>query len=191
MRSKVLFGVALLMASSAAYAQDLTYVLIPVNDGIGDTLVGTITTDGNLGVLQGSDILSFQFTYDLSAGLTIDDHTPSTDVGTWGTTDGTAFVVNTHGIPTGVEATATTLTSVGGGTLWFADEPLSNAEVLIGNSRVLFSDQHLSEQTGLPINPVFATAPEIDPASATSALTLLFGGIAVLRGRKRAVKGRR
>lgn len=29
-------------------------------------------------------------------------------------------------------------------------------------------------------------APEIDPASATSALTLLFGGLAVLRGRKRA-----
>ena len=28
-------------------------------------------------------------------------------------------------------------------------------------------------------------APEIDPASATSALTLLFGGLAVLRGRKR------
>jgi len=28
-------------------------------------------------------------------------------------------------------------------------------------------------------------APEIDPASATSALTLLFGGLAVLRGRLR------
>jgi hypothetical protein len=28
-------------------------------------------------------------------------------------------------------------------------------------------------------------APEIDPVSATSALTLLFGGLAVLRGRKR------
>jgi hypothetical protein len=29
-------------------------------------------------------------------------------------------------------------------------------------------------------------APEIDPASATSALTFLIGGLAVLRGRKRA-----
>lgn len=29
-------------------------------------------------------------------------------------------------------------------------------------------------------------APEIDPASATSAITLLFGGLTVLRGRKRA-----
>jgi hypothetical protein len=29
-------------------------------------------------------------------------------------------------------------------------------------------------------------APEIDPASAISALTLLFGGLAVLRGRKGA-----
>jgi hypothetical protein len=31
-----------------------------------------------------------------------------------------------------------------------------------------------------------AAAPEIDPASATSAMTLLFGGLAVLRARKRA-----
>jgi hypothetical protein len=30
----------------------------------------------------------------------------------------------------------------------------------------------------------FLTAPEIDPASAMSALTLLAGGLAVLRGRK-------
>jgi hypothetical protein len=179
--------VVALLAASAAYAQELTYVLIPVNDGIGDTLTGTITTDGNLGVLQGSDILSFQFTYDLSAGLTIDDHTPSIDAGTWGSSDGSAFVVNTLlTSPTGVEATASTLTYVGGGNLWFADAPISNAEVFISNSSVLFSDQHLSEQTGTPINPVFATAPEIDPASASSALALLFGGIAVLRGRRRA-----
>jgi hypothetical protein len=29
-------------------------------------------------------------------------------------------------------------------------------------------------------------APEIDPASAVSALTLLFGGLAVLRGRRKS-----
>src|ERR1700691_604215 len=86
-------GAALLMAASAAYAQDITYSLTPLNDGIGDTLTGTITTDGNLGVLQGSDILSFQFTYDLTAALTSDDKTPVPDFGTWGSSDPDATVV--------------------------------------------------------------------------------------------------
>src|SRR5271165_4788845 len=36
-------------------------------------------------------------------------------------------------------------------------------------------------------NPVAQSAPEIDPASALSALTLLAGGLLVLRGRKQAV----
>jgi len=36
-------------------------------------------------------------------------------------------------------------------------------------------------------NPVTQSAPEIDPASALSALTLLAGGLFVLRGRKQAV----
>lgn len=36
-------------------------------------------------------------------------------------------------------------------------------------------------------NPVAQSAPEIDPASALSALTLLAGGLMILRGRKQAV----
>jgi hypothetical protein len=187
-------GVALLMASSAAFAQqaqdlDIQYVLTPITDGIGDSLTGVITTDGNLGVLQGSDIVSFQFTYDLSAGLTIDDRTPSMDVGTWGSSDGAAFVVNTLvPSPTGVVATATALIYVGGGRLWITDAPLSNAEVLISNSIELFSDQHLSEQAGntiLPASFVIATAPEIDGTSAASGLTLLVGCLLVLQGGRR------
>jgi hypothetical protein len=38
--------------------------------------------------------------------------------------------------------------------------------------------------TGVTTTPPPATAPEIDPASATSALMLLLGGLAVLRGRR-------
>jgi hypothetical protein len=36
------------------------------------------------------------------------------------------------------------------------------------------------------VGPTPFRAPEIDPASAVSALTLLFGGLAVLRGRRKS-----
>jgi hypothetical protein len=62
--------------------------------------------------LDGSDILSFQFTYDLSAALTIDDHTPSMDIGTWGSSHPGAFVVAAlENTPTGIDATSTAPTS--------------------------------------------------------------------------------
>jgi len=40
---------------------------------------------------------------------------------------------------------------------------------------------------GIPISPV--SAPEIDPASAASGLTLLLGGLVVLRGRRSTKRG--
>src|ERR1700677_858918 len=187
-------GAALLMAASAAYAQqDITYSLTPLNDGIGDTLTGTITTDGNLGVLQGSDILSFQFTYDLTAALTSDDKTPVPDFGTWGSSDPDATVVAAlENSPTGIDATATGLTYVGGGNLWFVastDTSLhpNYAYAYFANSFEEFGDIQGLEQTGIAINSssyTIATAPEIDPASAAGGLALLVGGLAVLRGRR-------
>jgi hypothetical protein len=187
------------MGASAAYAQqqDITYALTPLTDGIGDTLTGTIKTDGNLGVLQGSDILSFQFTYNLTAALTSDDKTPVPDVGTWGSSDPGAVVVNAlEDIPTGVDATATRLTYVGGGNLWFVASTDTSlhpnfASAFFSNSLKSFGDIQGLEQTGIAISsPSYviatATAPEIDPASAAGGLTLLFGGLAVLHGRKRA-----
>jgi hypothetical protein len=189
-------GVALLMAASAAYAQDITYVLTPLNDGIGDTLKGTITTDGTLGVLRASDIVSFQFSYNLTAALTIDDRTPSPDFGTWGSSDpGGAVVEALGGAPTGVDATASALSYVGGGSLWFVDNlglsspPLhpNNAYAFFSDSLKEFGDSQGLEQTGIAINSLpytIATAPEIDPASAASGLALLAGGLVVLRGRR-------
>jgi hypothetical protein len=186
-------GVALLLAASAAYTQDIRYALTPLNDGIGDTLTGTITTDGNLGVLQGSDIVSFQFTYDLTAALTSDDKTPVPDFGTWGSSDpGAAVVEAFENRPTGIDATATGLTYVGGGSLWFAGNlnpslHPNNAYVLFDGSIEEFGDIQGLEQTGIAINSssyTIATAPEIDPASAASGLTLLVGGLVVLRGRR-------
>jgi len=188
-------GVALLMAASAAYArqQDIKYVVTPLNDGIGDTLTGIITTDGNLGVLQGSDILSFQFTYDLTAAATSDDRHPVSDFGTWGSSDpDSALVQSFEHEPTGVDATATALTYVGGGNLWFvASTNLSlhpNAAYAFFGAGDYFGDIQGIENTGLGIYspPTIATAPEIDPASATGAISLLFGGLAMLRSRKRA-----
>jgi hypothetical protein len=44
----------------------------------------------------------------------------------------------------------------------------------------------LVSANGVTTTLLAVKAPEIDPASAASALTLLFGGLAVLRGRKRA-----
>lgn len=193
MRLRVLsIGVGLLLAASAAYSQqqNITYVLDPVTDGIGDILTGTITTDGNLGVLQGDDILSFQFNYDLSAALTIDDHTPSIDVGTWGSSDpGTFLVAALENTPAGVIATPTALTSVGTENFWFVQSAATtHAYASFSNGSQWFGDIQGLEQTGTTVNAkpyTVATAPEIDPASVTSALTLLFGGLAVVRGRKR------
>jgi hypothetical protein len=188
-------GVALLMAAPAAYSQqqDITYALTPLNDGIGDTLPGTITTDGNLGVLQGSDIVSFQFTYDLSAALTIDDRTPLPDFGTWGSSDPGAGVLQTlEDFPIGIDATATGLTYVGGGGLSFVASMNTSlhpnyAYAFFDGSLEEFGDIQGLEQTGLGFNSksyTIATAPEIDPASAASGLTLLIGGLVVLRGRR-------
>ncbi|HEV7138313.1 MAG TPA: hypothetical protein VGN43_16885 [Steroidobacteraceae bacterium] len=39
--------------------------------------------------------------------------------------------------------------------------------------------------TAVAFGAVRATAPELDPASAMAALTLLSGGLAVLRGRRK------
>jgi len=189
MRSKA-FGVALLMAASAAYAQqDIRYVVTPLNDGIGDTLTGTITTDGNLGVLQGSDIVSFQFTYDLTAAATIDDKTPTPDFGTWGSSDPTSVVVQAlAGMPTGVDATATALTYVGGGNLFFVASTNTslypNHAYTFFGSLDEFGDIRGLEQTGVGAPSPIATVPEIDPTSAASVLTLLVGGLVVLRGRR-------
>jgi hypothetical protein len=122
--------------------------------------------------------------------LTIDDHTPSIDVGTWGSSDpGAILVAALEHFPTGVDATPTALTYVGGGNLWFVastDSSLSSnhAYAFFGNSLKEFGDSQGLEQTGIAINSsryVVATAPEIDATSAMSALTLLFGGLAVLR----------
>jgi hypothetical protein len=189
-------GVALLVAASAAHAQDIRYVLTPLNDGIGDTLTGTITTDGNLGVLQGSDIVSFQFSYDLTAALTSDDKTPVPDFGTWGSSDPGAGVVQTlEDFPIGIDATATGLTYVGGGNLLFDASTNTSlhpnyAYAFFGGSLEEFGDIHGLEQTGIGFNSksyTIATAPEIDPASAASSLTLLLGALAVLQGRRKAV----
>jgi hypothetical protein len=198
-KSKVFWGLCIgllgTLATGLVSAQDITYVLTPVNDGIGDTLTGTITTDGNLGVLQGSDIVSFQFTYDLTAALTIDDKTPTPDFGTWGSSDPDASVVEAlAGMPTGVDATAAALTSVGGGNLRFVASINTSlhpnyAYALFGDSFDEFGDTQGLEQTGIVINSssyTIAKAPEIDPASAMSAITLLFSGVAVLSARKRA-----
>jgi hypothetical protein len=184
-------GLLGILATGLVSAQDITYVLTPLNDGIGDTLTGTITTDGNLGVLQGSDIASFQFSYDLTAAATSDAKHPVSDFGTWGSYDpGATLVQALEHTPTGVDATATALTYVGGGNLWFvaSTNPLHpNAAYAVFGAGDSFGDIQGIENTGLGINtpsPI-ATAPEIDPASATGAITLLLGGLAMLSARKR------
>ena len=189
------FGVALLMAHSAAYAQpgqdlDIQYVLTPVTDRIGDILTGTITTDGKLGVLQGSDIVGFQFTYNLSPALTSDDGIASVDTGTWGSSDAGTFVVAAlEDTPTGIDASKGALTFVGGGSLLFVqDTSATHAFSSFTDGMQGFGDKQGLEQTFTTLHPapyVVATAPEIDPASAAGGLTLLLSGLAVLRGRKR------
>ena len=54
-----------------------------------------------------------------------------------------------------------------------------------GSSNFKSGYDHVSDQLMPSIGPTPHAAPEIDPASGTAALTLLFGGLAILRGRRR------
>src|ERR1035438_9492952 len=54
------------IASGAAQAS-ITYSLVTLSNGSGDTLTGSITTDGNIGTLSAADIIAFSFTQTGSA----------------------------------------------------------------------------------------------------------------------------
>jgi hypothetical protein len=70
----------------------------------------------------------------------------------------------------------------------------NNTTLAAGNYEVLYSFSNTSAMLpdtvtidGELVAPVSASAPEIDPASAASGLTLLAGALLVLRGRRRTV----
>lgn len=54
-----------------------------------------------------------------------------------------------------------------------------------GSSDFKSGYDHVSDQLMPTLGPTPHAAPEIDPAGGTAALTLLFGGLAVMRGRRR------
>lgn len=50
------------IASGAAQASSITYDLVTLTATDGDTLTGSITTDGDIGILPATDITAFSFT---------------------------------------------------------------------------------------------------------------------------------
>lgn len=64
MRLKLFVAAAILSASFAAHASDITYNVNETVDGA--SAIGTVTTDGTLGTLSQADVVGFSFT--LSSG---------------------------------------------------------------------------------------------------------------------------
>lgn len=56
-----LFASMLLGACVGVRAAQTTYALVPLTDGVGDTLTGSITTDGTLGNLIAANVVSADF----------------------------------------------------------------------------------------------------------------------------------
>jgi hypothetical protein len=197
--------VAALGAGASAQAQDITYQIYQtsttpiVSSGevspLSVTESGTITTNGTIGVLNTSDIVSWNLS------LT-DQYNPSYDV---------TLTPSNSGIPGGVignalSASATALSfnynDAGAGFAIQAFSPgfysgyayvcyqatqgaCAQGDTIVPNYYAVDGVQvALTGTQNLNNPPPTTSAPEIDSASAMSAGTLLLGMLVVLRGRR-------
>jgi hypothetical protein len=80
MMRRILLAMLLACASIPAAQADTLYYLTGFSDGLGDSLTGSITTDGQTGLLWGSDITGWQFS--LASGG-VSQTITSTDLGAY------------------------------------------------------------------------------------------------------------
>jgi len=196
--------IALLGASVSARAQDIVYSVYQtsttpiVSSGEVSPLTvtesGTITTDGTIGVLQTGNIVSWNLS------LT-DQYNPSYDV---------TLTPANSGIPGGIVGNALTASSTalsfnyGDAGAGFAIQAFSPGfysgfsyvcyQATVGGCAqgdTIVPNYYAVDGVQVPLsgsvnlnNPPVTSAPEIDPATTTSAGTLLLGMLAVIRGRR-------
>jgi hypothetical protein len=196
--------IAALGATPPAQASDIVYTInqsgtspiVPSGEDspLAVTETGTITTDGTIGVLQASDIVSWNLTltdkndpaYDITlttanSGISVFDGN-----GLSASATALSFNYSDAGADFGIQAfnpgfysgfryvcySASAGACAAGDTIVPYEYNVDGVEV------ALTGTQNLN-------NPPPTSAPEIGSASAASALTLLFGMLTVLRGRGR------
>jgi hypothetical protein len=181
--TKLIIGAALVAASSVAGASDLVYN-IDFTVG-GDAVDGTITTDGS-GAPAPSDILAFDL--NSSDGVSVSG-TAST---VFCNTGSCGLVASGNNLAFNFGSTSNNsvvFTQSGSQIALISDEESAPSGGQLATSKDFgFVGDYLSTaNVNLGSAPPTSTmmAPEVDPASAASGLTLLFGSLAIFRGRKR------
>jgi hypothetical protein len=200
--SKLLSVLALLSGSVAANASSYTYDL----NGIG-TLTGFITTDCDVCTLSASDITAWSITStagsngDPAFGPVVSTSSPDNNSGVLGTL-GDLLVAT----PSTLSFNFTPSTPGGPVTFWANGNFEAATYIQFGTQNNFLASEVGQIQTcagvasydecvgsfasnGLQVIATIAPAkaPEIDPASAVSGLTLLAIAIIVLRGRRRVL----
>jgi cohesin domain-containing protein len=195
MRNHLLLSAAVLAASTGFVAPAKAQAVLSVDPTTQTTSTGTVITV-DVDVANVTDLYGYQF--DLTFNPNILQAISSSE-GSFLSSGGSTFFINGNNDNVGgtVSATADTLLSavngvggsgqlavftfnaVGNGTSTLA---IQN-ETLLDSAFNILSDM----RTGGSATVASATvqAPEINPSSAISALTLLFGGLTVLRGRSK------
>jgi hypothetical protein len=199
MRNHLLLAAAVLAASTGFVAKANAQAVLSVDPTTQTTSTGTvITVDVN--VANVTDLYGYQF--DLTFNPNILQAVSSSE-GSFLSSGGSTFFINGNNDNVGgtVSATADTLLSAvngvgGSGQLAvFTFNAVGNgtSTLAIQNETLLDSAFNILSDmtTGGLVTVASATvqAPEIDPGSAVSALTLLIGGLTVLRGRSKGSQG--
>jgi len=181
---KWMMAAALLIVGRTAAAQTTYNVdfLINAFPGENELVQGTITTDGQTGPLAPSDITSWSLFSDSA-------QTPFSASGG----PGSVSMSSPPGLLT-ASASALTYNFTTDGFVFFqsasgAGVSLQEITTVNGDDSIITINNgsgYTPSYDVLPVSTVFATvsAPEMDPASAASGLTLLLGTLAVLRGRR-------
>jgi hypothetical protein len=198
---------AALWAGAPAQAQDIVYTVdqsgtAPIVAGedspLSVTETGTITTNGTIGVLTESDIVSWNLTltdkgnpaYDVTLNASNSGISEFTGNGLSASATALSFNYNDAGSEFSIQGTKYgfysgfqyVCYSASAGAC-AAGDTLVPYEYNVDGVQVSLSGTQPIGGTGSGGTTPPASAPEIDPASATGGLALLFGVLSVLRGR--------
>lgn len=175
--SKVLWSFAIVIAATLApsivRADAITYN-VDINLG-GDMITGTITTDGTIGTLNNSNITAFT----LSEQNNIIPTLTSANGGFLDAIGITALTTTPNNISLNVVAVTTAFVDPSGNEIEIIGGPVDQVIIINPNT-------HLENENAFPLGTSIGTAavPEIDNASAPSALALVAGVVLIIRGRR-------
>jgi Cohesin domain len=199
MRNHLLLAAAVLAASAGFVVSANAQAVLSVDPTTQTTSTGTVITV-DVDVADVTGLYAYQF--DLTFNPNVLQAVSSTE-GSFLSSGGSTFFINGSNDNVGgtVSATADTLLSAvsgvgGSGQLAvFTFDAVGNGTSALAIQNELLLDSNiniLSDTTtggSVTVGSATVKAPEIDPGSAVSALTLLIGGLTVLRGRSKGSPG--